>query len=285
MGNGRAEPTSVRQRLTGPTSPDAPTHALATLRIGPARRIRLATDAQWQAIAPLFAGHRPIKHSARRVLDALLYLAKTGCQWRYLPDSFPPWQSVYDVLRRWIERGLLDGLLHRLRRLVRQRAGRAPSPSVAVIDSQSVKTSHVGGPRGFDGGTRVHGRKRHILTDTLGLLLAVIVHRADVNDSQRVPHLLDRAQGHVPRLEVIFADEGYAATPPGLVWRLYGWAFRLVRRLGRGFVLIPKRWVVERTFAWFGGYRRLSKDYEALPVVSAAMVQLSAIRLMSSRLR
>ena len=242
------------------------------------------TDAQWQAIAPQFAGHRSIKHPARRVLDALFYLAKTGCRWRYLPDSFPPWQSVYYVLRRWIERGLLDGLLHRLRRLVRRKRGRHPSPSAAVIDGQSVKTSHVGGPRGFDGGKRVHGRKRHILTDTLGLLLAVIVHRADVNDSQRAPHVLDRVQGHAPRLEAAYADEGYAATPAGLVWRLFGWASRRVRRQKPGFVVLAKRWVVERTFAWFGGYRRLSKGYEALPEVSAAVVQLSAIRLMTRRL-
>lgn len=245
------------------------------------------TDAQWETIAPLFAGHRSIKHHPRHVLNALFYLTKTGCQWRYLPDSFPPWQSVYYVLRRWIERGLLDGLLHHLRRLVRRRAGRDPSPSVAVIDSQSVKTSHVGGPRSFDGGKQIHGRKRHILTDTLGLLLAVIVHPAGTNDSQRVPHLLDRVQGYVPRLEVVFADQGYSATPMGLIWRVFGWLLRIVEREPgqRGFVVLKKRWVVERTFAWFGGYRRLSKDYEAQPSVSAAMVQLSAVRLMARRLR
>jgi len=150
---------SARQRLGETPLQDAPTHALATLWLGPARRYRLATDAQWQAIAPPFAGRRRSIHSPRHVLDALLGraaarpLAKTGCPWRYLPDSFPPWQTVYGRayarphLRRWVERDLLTGLLHRLRRLVRRKAGRDPSPSLAIIDSPSVKTSHVGGPR------------------------------------------------------------------------------------------------------------------------------------------
>ena len=244
------------------------------------------TDAQWEVIAPQLSGRRPTKHHPRHVLDALLYLAKTGCQWRYLPDSFPPWQTVYYHLRRWTERGVLTGVVHHLRRLVRQRAGREPSPSAAVIDSQSVKTTHVGGPRSFDGGKRINGRKRHVLTDTLGLLLAVLVHPAGVHDSQRVPHRLDRAQGHVPRLEVIFADQGYEATPKGLIWRVFGWLIRVVEREPgqKGFVVLKKRWVVERTFAWLGLSRRLSKDYEGLPEVSEAMVQLSAIRLMVQRL-
>ena len=162
--------------------------------------------------------------------------------------------------------------------------GRHPKPSAAVIDRQSVKNDRIGRTIRFDGGKRVHGRKRHIVTDTLGLLLAVVVHRADINDSQRVPHLLDRVQAHASRLEVVYANEGYAATPAGMIWRLYGWSFRRVRRLDPGFVVLAKRWVVERTFAWFGGYRRLSKDYERQCVTSAAMVQLAAIRLMARRL-
>src|SRR5690606_12735426 len=242
------------------------------------------TDAQWECIAPLLGGHRSIKHHPRHVLDAVFYLTKTGGQWRYLPDTYPPWQTVYYHFRRSRDGDLPPRLLHRLRRAGRRKAGREPSPSAAVIDSQSVKTSHVGGPRGFDGGKRVHGRKRHILVDTLGLLLAVLVHPADVHDSQRVPHLLDRVQGEVPRLRAVFADEGYAATPAGLVWRVFGWALSLVRREAPWFAVLPKRWVVERTFAWLGGYRRLSKDYERLPAVSEAMVQLSAIRLMARRL-
>jgi len=243
------------------------------------------TDAQWKAIAPLFAGRRPLKHHPRHVLNALFYLSKTGTQWRYLPTAFPPWQTVYYHFRRWTDRGLLTRLLHHIRRTVRIRAGREPDPSAAVIDSQSVKTSHVGGPRGRDGWKRVYGRKRHILVDTLGLLLAVLVHEANVQESQRVPHLLDRAQGWVSRLLVVYADEGYAPTPKGLVWRLYGWALTVVRRTGAGFAPLPKRWVVERTFAWLGGYRRLSKDYERLPAVSEAMVQVSAVRLMLGRIR
>ena len=244
------------------------------------------TDAQWQTIAPQLTGRRPTQHPPRHVLDALLYLAKTGCQWRYLPDSFPPWQTVYYHLRRWMERGQLTGLVHHLRRLVRRKAGREPSPSLAIIDSQSVKTSHVGGPRSFDGGKKVNGRKRHILTDTLGLLLAVIVHPAGDNDSQWSARLLDRAQGFAPRLEAVLADQGYAAVPTMLIWRVFGWLWKVVERdpAQKGFVVVKQRWVVERTFAWFGGYRRLSKDYEALPPVSEAMVQLAAIRMMSRRL-
>lgn len=241
------------------------------------------TDAQWELIQPLFASIVFRKYEARTVLNAMFYVNKTGCQWRLLPVNFPPWQAVYYHFRRWSENGLLTRVTDALRRATRVKAGREPSPSAAVIDSQSV-TSHVGGERGFDGGKRVNGRKRHIVVDTLGLLLAVLVHTADVNDSQRVPHLLKRLMGKVPRLERIYADEGYAGTPGGLVARCFGWAWELVHRKSKGFVVEKKRWIVERTFAWFGGYRRLSKDYEYLPQRSEAMVQLAAIRMMIRRL-
>ena len=161
------------------------------------------------------------------------------------PRRLPPWQTVYYHLRRWTASGLLERINHALREAVRCKAGRDPSPSAAVIDSQSLKTTHVGGPRSFDGGKLVNGRKRHILTDTLGLLLAVRVHPAGINDSQRAPHLLDRVQGFVPRLSVIFADQGYAATPTRLIWRVFGWLWHVVEREpGQpGFVVLKQRWV------------------------------------------
>lgn len=247
------------------------------------------TDAEWEAIAPLLGPQRRRRHDARLLLDAVFYLVRTGCQWRALPEPFPPWQSVYYHFRRWRRAGLVAQAHDRLRALTRQRAGREPTPSAAVIDSRSVRTSAQGGVRGYDAGKRVKGRKRHVVVDTLGLLLAVEVHAADVPEGQRAPHVLARVRA--PRLEVVYADASYQGTPAGLVWRVFGWRFEVVRRRGRpgaarrGFALEPKRWVVERTFGWLEGYRRLSKDYERLCATSEAMVQLAMTRLMLHRIR
>lgn len=244
------------------------------------------TDAQWKLIQPFFEGQTFREHTARELVNAIFYHNKAGCQWRMLPKGFPPWQTVYYHFRRWLASGLIEQLTDALRRSARVKAGRQPSPSAAIVDSQSIPSSRAGGPgRGYDGGKQVKGRKRHVVTDTMGLILAVLVHSAGIHDSQRLPHVLQKLVGKVPRLKVIFADQGYKGTPDGLLWRCFGWLLQLVKREEgqQGFAVVEKRWVVERTFSWLGGSRRLSKDYEHLPKVSEAMVQISAIRLMIPR--
>lgn len=288
---------------TTPPSAAAPEVAccrLAPFHHGQATRARHypsdTTNAQWALLDPLLSdpawltgrGGRPETHCRRQIVDAIFYLVDNGIKWRALPADFPPWSTVYNYLAAWEAAGVTQQVLDGLRDRVRLREGRTAEPSAGIIDSQSVRAAETvpATSRGYDAGKKVNGRKRHIAVDTLGLLLCVLVTAASVQDRDGARPLLQRLAGSCHRIRLVWADGGYAG-------KLLDWAqtaakiaVRIVKRSDDavGFVVLPRRWVVERTLAWITGHRRCVRDYERLPQHHEAMVRWSMIRITSRRL-
>ena len=276
------------------------------------------SNAEWSLIEPHMPQPvklgRPRTHSQREIMNAIFYILRTGCQWRNLPHEFPPWPTVYSYVRMWRLTGLWERQNPIFREQVRRRQGRNAQPSAGIIDSQTVKTTSGGGPRGYDGGKRISARKRHLLVDTIGLVLRVTVHTADVQDRAAVPLLLAKANTSFPHLQHLWVDQGYTGAGKTWIEEQLGWTVTIVQhpaksrgtwtprgdlndlatvyfesvrtppsRTGLGGVL-PRGWVVERTFAWLGQNRALSKEYERLASSSDSCIYGAMTRLMLRRL-
>lgn len=244
-------------------------------------------DSQWETILNILEDNRKRKFPLRNIFNAIFYLLKTGCQWRMLPREFPCWKLVYYYFTKWKRQGVFDILNEALREKVRKKYNKKELPSVGIIDSQSIKTTRSGAQsRGFDGGKKIKGRKRHIVVDTLGLLLVVVVHCANQHDSRAAYEVLKKLNENFQGLTKVFADGGYRGELADKVKSNFKFILEVIMRTDKekNFKVLPKRWIVERTFAWFESYRRLSKDFEYQKDTAEAMIQLAMIRLMLNRL-
>ncbi|HUU60409.1 MAG TPA: IS5 family transposase [Phycisphaerae bacterium] len=264
------------------------------------------TDSEWEQVQHVFdppgRTGRPEKYPRRQMLDACIYVLRSGCSWRMLPRDFPAWQAVYKTFRRWLARGLFEAMYDELRKLWRSREHRAPDPTAAILDSQSVKTSPQGGPKGYDANKKVKGRKRHLVTDTLGLLLAVLVTVASTQDRDAAMPTMDLAKAKVPGIQILYVDGGYAGVRAEELRTQHQIDVEIVRHPGnrnvgrwhegqfslfaapKAFVVLPKRWVIERTNAWNDRPRRMNKDHDRNLAVSTAWIWLAEGRMLLRRL-
>ncbi len=244
------------------------------------------TDSQWEVIEKVLNQERKRQHSLRQVCNLLLYLLRTGCQWRQLPERGVSWNVVYYYFRKWQENGVIEQLHELLYSQVRKDKNRPEMPSAAVIDSQSVKTALAQECVGYDAGKKVKGRKRHLLVDTQGLVISVKVTSASMTDRKGACELLKQTDPvKCRRLERIFADQGYTGKLKEWIKKKMGIELEVVKKQQRGiFQVLPKRWIVERNFAWLGNFRRLSKDYERLIQVSESFILLAMCQLMLNML-
>ena len=244
------------------------------------------TDSQWERISRYFATGRKRSYSLRyHVLDAILYVVKTGTQWRMLPGEFAQWQTVYYYFRRWREEGRILCILSITSRAVRRRSGRHGEPSALIVDCQSVPSARVGGISSFDAFKKVNGRKRHIAVDTQGLLWGLVVHAAGDHETQWALQLLAPIASRLDRVKTVFADQAYRGLEEALDGE-FGWTLQVVEsdQEDSGFSVDPERWIVERTYGWFGGWRRLDREYERRTDSSKTMVHFAMLRIALNRL-
>ena len=248
------------------------------------------TDAQWDKLLPYLPEPSPIgrppKWEMRSIINAIFYIVKSGCQWRMLPHQMPPWQTVYSHFRKWKTLGTWVMIHQALHEQIRCDIGKAPSPTVAIIDSQSVKTTELANSRGFDAHKKVKGRKRHIVTDTIGIPLGVKVTDANVSDNRVAIELLKEVFSWQITIQLVCADAGYRGELGDWLYLTHQCQLDIAPSLGQsGFVVVPLRWIVERTFSWFGWFRRLTLDYERSAETAEAMVYIASIYLMRNRIK